>query len=570
MKARFLFIIAAAAATSFSCSKESMTGNPDAGTDDMICITVSQGATRTTLADGVRVLWSGADRIKVFSNSSTSGSAFSLKSGSGSECATFQGSSVSGTTFYATYPETAVFDGNTFTYTLPSEFDYLPGSFAEGTNPMLATSSTIDSFAMKNLCGVLRLQLKGGSPVSRLVFTFSDPVSGQATVARDGSELSMASGASRSITMNCQTPLSLSEESATNIFLVVPTGTYSSIEIKAFNSAGNYSRSVIATPVTICRSAKTTVSASLPAMETRPTFTTCSFNIYSQGMDDKSEDSQKWGVRKAGVYAFLKDQDFDVFCTQECEYRQRVNILGNVPGYSAYGKGCWLGNESSSGGKYDLDLWEYVYNNEDAGNVVFYKTDMFNVLDKGTFWLTEDTPSSPAKYSKSEHYHTCSWMKLEYKSNGYKFYVFNTHLENGYNDDGDATRAYEMPILYNKVNSINSEHLPMTVYGDFNGSTTDLWGYCPACQTGWYWARNQDGKTSKDDYPTSLNNFKAWPDYKGSNVDHIAYKYFYDGSAGGKHGLVAGSFETFNQSWAGVGFISDHWPIKATLVFDFQ
>ena len=114
-----------------------------------------------------------------------------------------------------------------------------------------------------------------------------------------------------------------------------------------------------------------------------------------------------------------------------------------------------------------------------------------------------------------------------------------------------------------------------------NESATDLcnpekgdsrWG-------NYYFARNQDGKTSKDSYPTSYNGFSTScsgsPSIYGSgtwsngnsNIDHIIYRYCYENN---KHGLKAGTFGTDYRTYSGVTFISDHWPITATLVFDFQ
>lgn len=540
-------------------------------------------ASRTQLYSS-QVLWSTGDRIRIFSNTDTSGEIYRLNSGEGTTNGRFLGREVSGATFYATYPETATFDGNTFTYTLPSEVAYEGPTFASGSNPMLAGGSSLNNMVMSNICGALRLELTGAMKIHRMEFTFSNPVCGKGTVGKSGNTLVMVGGeGTKTLTMNFASDVQLDITAPVEICLSLPVGSYTSLSIKTYQKDGNYSVKDVTSSFTITRSQVANMAGQIPSppVKERPSVKTCSFNLLEQGEDGKYS-GHKWSERKSAVYAFLNSEKFDVFCLQECEYRQRKEILSEVSGYAAYGKGTWLGNEKDSGKEWDWDLWEYVYNNEDAANAVFYNENKLTVLDKGTFWLTSDTPSSPAKYSKSKHYHTCSWMKLMYKDNGYQFYVFNTHLENGYNSDGDATRAYEMPIFYNKVNSINTGNLPMLIYGDFNGSTTDIWGYCEASKTGWYWARNQDGKTDKSSYPTSLNDFKSWPAHSGSNVDHIAYKNFYEDLTGGKHGMVKGSFTTYignNNAdlgytcpWksTGVEFISDHWPIAATFVFDYQ
>ena len=117
--------------------------------------------------------------------------------------------------------------------------------------------------------------------------------------------------------------------------------------------------------------------------------------------------------------------------------------------------------------------------------------------------------------------------------------------------------------------------------GDFNATTSELCSDEKG-DTRWsnyYWARNQDDKTSKTSYPTSYNNFSTTCSgfssiYSSgtctsgnSNIDSIAYKNFYENN---KHGLKAGTFGTDFQSYGGRTYISDHWPITATLVFDYQ
>ena len=163
-----------------------------------------------------------------------------------------------------------------------------------------------------------------------------------------------------------------------------------------------------------------------PALSDRPELTVWSFNVACQSNDDNSSwsSSNYWSVRKAGVYSFFNTMSPDIIGTQEMEYRQRVNILDNTTGYAAYGLGCDYGNESSSSSGY---LWNKKDNNTDSANAIFYKTSKFDVLDRGTFWLSSN-PSSVG----SDDGHNCAWIKFRWKENGYVFYFFNTHFtENG-------------------------------------------------------------------------------------------------------------------------------------------
>lgn len=576
MSNRLYLILLAGLAVAGSCSKT------EAGKEEfpMTEITVrGEGDVKTSLS-GTSVLWSSGDQLAVFAQGNGIANKFTLKSGAGSGSGTFSGVKpiyTGSEDYFVAYPSTATYNGNsTFTFTLPSEVEYTEGTFANGSNPMLSgTSSTFGSFTMKNLCGVLKLSLKGSFKVSRLELTFSDPVSGKGTVSRGGNTLSMNSGASKTVAVNCGSPVQLSTSTAKDFYVVIPAGSYTSLSLDAYLPDGSVSSLTHSDSFSITRSQQTAMAATLPAP--RAALTVWCFNITCQKNDDNSSWSRShyWDVRKPGIYSFFNTQDPDIIGTQECEYRQRVNILDNTSGYAAYGLGVDYGKESSGGSGISW-LPSYKDYNKDSSNAIFYKTDMFEVLDKGTFWLS-DNPSSVG----SADGHNCAWIKFSIKATGEEFYVFNTHLIDGYLDEEYAARQAEAVVLYDQIASINSDDLPVIVMGDFNATASEI---CSSDKgdTRWsnyYWARNVDGKTSKTAYPTSYNKFTTTCSgfssiYSSgtvsggySNIDSIVFKNCYDN---GKHGLVAGSFGTDYQPYSGVTYISDHWPITATLIFDYQ
>ena len=536
-----------------------------------------EGATRTSLS-GTSVLWSSGDQMVMFADGNSSGNKFTLTSGAGSGSGAFSGVKPSYTgseNYWAAYPSSAKYNGSsTFTFTLPAEVTYTAGTFANGSNPMLSsTSSAFSNFSMKNLCGVLKLRLKGNFKVARLELTFDKPVSGQGTVSRGGNTLAMKSDASKTVAVDCGSGVQLNASTAVDFFIVIPAETYSSLSVTAYLADGGFSVSSLSQSFTITRSAQTAMEATMPVPN--PALTVWDLNVACQKNDDNSgwSSSHYWSVRKTAIYAFFNANEPDIIGTQECEYRQRVNILDNTSDYAAYGLGVDYGKESSGSSGY---LWNKKDYNTDSSNAIFYKTTKFDVLDKGTFWLSSN-PSSVG----SDDGHNCAWIKFRFKSSGHEFYVFNTHFTAHYTDDAYAARKAEAQILYNQIESINSTHLPVIVFGDLNESASDLCGEEKG-YTGWsnyYFARNQDGKTNKNTYPTSYNNFTTTcVDFSSiyssgtcanpnSNIDHIIYRYFYENS---KHGLKPGSFGTDFQPYAGVNYISDHWPITATLIFDFQ
>ena len=545
----------------------------------------TEDATKTSL-DGNSVLWSAGDKMTVFYDGNSSGKTFRLFSGEGTGSGTFLGEAPPASTdCFAVYPETATYNGNsTFTYTMPASVAYTEGTFAPGTSPMLSgTKSDFDgTFSMKNLCGVMRLKLKGTINVARLELTFDKAVSGSGTVSRGGNSLTMSgsSDADKKVTMTFDSPVQLESDSFKEFYFVLPPQTYTSLNIKAYLPSGNSALKSVTSSFTITRSQITTLEGIMPApaLESQPELQIWSFNIACQKNDDNSSWSSNnyWSQRKDGVYAFFNGQSPDIIGTQECEYRQRVNILDNTSGYAAYGLGTEYGKESSGNSGGISWLSSYKDYNKDSSNAIFYKTSKFSILDQGTFWLSSN-PSSVG----SDDGHNCAWIKFRWNENGYVFYFFNTHFTAYYSEAAYAARKAEATILYDQIAAINTENLPVIITGDFNATAAELTD-SEKGDTRWsnyYFARNQDGKTSKTSYPTSYNNFSTTCSgfssiYSSgtvsggnSNIDSIIYKNFYEN---GKHGLKSGTFGTDFQAYGGRTYISDHWPITATLVFDYQ
>ena len=577
MKNKIALTLLGALAIASSCNKMEVQA------PEFAEITLSSESASKTALDGSSVVWTQGDRMVVFSSGITAGKVFRLNSGAGTSNGIFFGEIPENSdNYFACYPSTATYNGaSTFSYTMPAEVPYTRGTFAPDSNPMLSgTKSSFDgSFSMKNLCGVLRLKLKGNIEVSLLELTFHSYVSGPGHVSRGGNTLTMdgSTDAHKKVTMVFDSPLQLETDAFSEFYFVLPPAEYDGMTIKAILPNGNYSTKNVASIFTITRSAVTTMEGEMPApaLANNPELQIWSLNIACQTNDDNSDwgSSHYWSARKNGIYAFFNTQSPDIIGTQECEYRQRADILDNTSGYAAYGLGEDYGKESSGSSGY---LWNKKDYNTDSSSAIFYKTSKFTALDKGTFWLS----NNPSEVG-SDDGHNCAWIKFRWDENGYIFYFFNTHFTAHYTDAAYAARLAEATVLYDQIEAINSEHLPVIITGDFNESASDL---CnpekgDSRWSNYYFARNQDGKTSKTSYPTSYNGFDTTcSDFSSiyssgtcsgnrSNLDHIIYRFFFNNA---KHGLKAGTFGTDFQAYAGTPYISDHWPITATLVFNYQ
>lgn len=88
---------------------------------------------------------------------------------------------------------------------------------------------------------------------------------------------------------------------------------------------------------------------------------------------------------------------------------------------------------------------------------VFYNPEKFELLEHSSFGLS----STASKNSEEDK--ICSWGKFKGKD-GKEFYVFNVY----FNTNESKERAYSKKKILEKINTINKEHLPSILTGDFN------------------------------------------------------------------------------------------------------
>lgn len=110
---------------------------------------------------------------------------------------------------------------------LPSEQVYVPDSFANGSMAMVAVSES-NNITFKNVLGGIKLQLKGTQKVTSIKIEGknNEKLSGTATVTAYTDEtkpaITMASSASKSVTLNCGNGVQLNEDKATEFIIALP------------------------------------------------------------------------------------------------------------------------------------------------------------------------------------------------------------------------------------------------------------------------------------------------------------------------------------------------------------
>ena len=107
-----------------------------------------------------------------------------------------------------------------------------------------------------------------------------------------------------------------------------------------------------------------------------------------------------------------------------------------------------------------------AFNSE--GCPIFYNTELYSLVDKGSFWLSE-TPDVPSKSWGAQYNRVCSYVILTEKATKQDFVVFNTHLSHV----SDEARINGIQVVLDKISQFGS--LPSVIMGDFNaeeGSVT--------------------------------------------------------------------------------------------------
>lgn len=256
--------------------------------------------------------------------------------------------------------------------------------------------------------------------------------------------------------------------------------------------------------------------------EEKQRLTVVSYNM-RVGTADDGENS--WEKRKRATPLMLRDKMPDIFGVQEALGFQVDYIMENCPEYASVGVGRDDGAEKG----------EYMS--------IFWNTSYVEMKDWGTFWLSE-TPEVPSMGWDAACMRTATWALMKDKRNGREFYYVNTHLDHR----GREAQKNGLSLIVSRIKEINPEGWPMVLTGDFNvkpeaEALTSLVGYM------------QDARSTAVQTDT-LASFTGW----GKRADVLDYVY-YSGFGSCE------SFETVVDEYDGVPYISDHYPVKAVLVW---
>ena len=258
-----------------------------------------------------------------------------------------------------------------------------------------------------------------------------------------------------------------------------------------------------------------------------------SFNIRTKTSNDKG--INHWDSRKGACVALIKDQMPDIMGVQEAQYNSQWTYLKDElkdSGYDGYGLNRSDGKESGSG--------------EVVG--VMWNTNVVKKIEVGTFWLSE-TPEKPSRSWGMSMNRTATWGLFEHIETGKQFFFLNTHLPlaNENLDDPHLAKKEGMKIIEKKLLEYYDDY-PLYMTGDFNVISTDkvLDGIRE-------FMRNARTYASVRDTNPTVNGFGDSTSRK--QIDHIYYSEY----------LKAVEYYTIMDSYEGITYVSDHYPIYAIL-----
>ena len=248
---------------------------------------------------------------------------------------------------------------------------------------------------------------------------------------------------------------------------------------------------------------------------------------YNIRMGVAPDGDNHWDLRKPASPAMIDDVCPDVFGVQEAFDFQLSYLTENCPKYKYVG----VGREDGV--------------NEGEQMAIFYNTDKISLEDWGTYWLSE-TPDVPSKGWDAACYRTATWTLMKVNGTGRHFYYVNTHLDH----IGAEARKNGLALIVNKIAGMNPENYPMILTGDLNVFPDDpcLVDIDKIMKSARVYAEDSDTKGSYNGFSDSGST---------AAIDYIYYSGF----------EKCTDFKVIDKTYAEKPFISDHYPVVATLVF---
>ncbi len=254
-----------------------------------------------------------------------------------------------------------------------------------------------------------------------------------------------------------------------------------------------------------------------------------SFNIKVDNTDDQSTPNG-WGLRKKACVQMIMYHYPTFIGLQEATFTNQWTWLKDQlkENYDGFGLNRDSGLEEGRG--------------EVMG--ILYNRNQVEKLADGTFWLSE-TPSQVSAGWGAQYNRTATWGIFRHKKTGRKIVYINSHLDHQVQD----ARFNGMKLIAKRLSELSSEGDVLLLTGDFN-TTADNEAFYHISST----MKNtrSSAPEGQTDNHTTYNN---WNTDTNSIIDHIYVSNEVD--------VV--NYRTIYQSYGGLQFLSDHYPVCSLL-----
>ena len=236
-----------------------------------------------------------------------------------------------------------------------------------------------------------------------------------------------------------------------------------------------------------------------------------------------------WDNRRHASINMINDEKPTVFGVQEAKADQIAYLKENLPQYGYIG----VGREDGRDGGEHMSI--------------FYLKDQVELLDGGTFWLSE-TPDVPSKGWDAACKRSCTWTKMKMKDTGKEFAYINTHLDHV----GKVAQREGLALICKRFAEIVPVGMPAFLTADFNALTND-----PIFEP--LNAEMMDARVEAPETDPRAT-FNGWVAGNENDVNKVIDHIFF-------RGAEAHTFKVLRDKNYGAPFISDHYPVVMTATF---
>lgn len=256
-------------------------------------------------------------------------------------------------------------------------------------------------------------------------------------------------------------------------------------------------------------------------------------NVMSFNMryDNPEDGENNWQYRRERVARVIAANDVDLFGAQELLVGQLNDLKGLLPGYAEVGVGREDGAEAG----------EF--------NPVFYRTDRFELLDWGTFWLSETPEVAGSKGWDGACERLATWTVLRDRD-GRELFFINTHLDHM----GEVARREGVSLLLGRIDSLSGGR-PVVLTGDFNATPdSEVIAHVLADSR---MRHARDVADVREDASWSFADYGSIPEADRQLIDYVFVN----------DGLDVPMYRVLPDTLDG-GYLSDHAPVLVKLQYN--